>query len=100
MCAPFQLPLMIVLAAVLLASTVLASPHLIEHEFEHGSHPSNSHSSPLCAWLCAVGQAMDTSLSLIDPQLANAESLDSSHPSFRRNVPASHPFTRRPPSEA
>lgn len=91
---------MILLAGALLISLVLVSPHLIVHEFDHGNHHSNGHSNPLCAWLCAAGQAMVTSLSLTDPQLANAESLDSIHPSFRRNVLPSQPFTRGPPSEA
>lgn len=91
---------MILLAGALLISLVLVSPHLIVHEFDHGNHHSNGHSSPLCAWFCAAGQAMVPPLSLPDHQLANAESLDSIHPSFRRNVPPSHPFTRGPPSEA
>jgi hypothetical protein len=97
--APFRLPLMILLAAVLLTSIVLASPHLIVHEFDHGNHHSNSHSSPLCAWFCAAGQALDTSLSPIAAQLAESEVLDSNHQSPTRNVPPSHPFTRGPPSE-
>lgn len=91
---------MIVLAGVLFASVVLVSPHLIVHEFDHENHHSSSHSSPFCAWLCAAGQAMDSSLSLTDLQLANAESLDAIHPAFRRNVLLSHPFTRGPPVEA
>ena len=98
--AQFRLPLMIVLAGVLFASIVLVSPHLIVHEFEHGNHHSNSHSNSLCAWFCAAGQAMDTTLSLTGAQLAEAAVLDCNHPLPRRNVPPSHSFTRGPPSEA
>lgn len=97
--ARFRLPLMIVLAGMLLTSTVSASPHLIVHEFDHGNHHSNSHSSPLCAWFCAAGQTLNTSLSLTAAQLTAAAALDSNHPSPTRNVPPSHPFTRGPPSE-
>lgn len=98
--APFRLPLMIVLAGVLFASIVLVSPHLIVHEFEHGNHHSNSHSNSLCAWFCAAGQAMATSLSLTGAQLAEAAVLVCNHSPPTRNVPPSHPFTRGPPSEA
>ncbi|MBX3325023.1 MAG: hypothetical protein U0223_06130 [Nitrospira sp.] len=98
--AHFRLHLVIVLAGVLLTSIVLVGPHLIVHEFDHGNHHSNSHSSPLCAWFCAAGQAIDSALHLTDATLAAAEVLDSNHPSPRRNVPPSHPFTRGPPSEA
>ncbi len=96
----FRLPLIIVLAGVLLTSTVSASPHLIVHEFDHGNHHSNSHSSPLCAWFCAAGHAMDSAFHLTDTQPAGTEALDSFHPSPTRNVLPSHPFTRGPPSEA
>ncbi len=97
--AQFRLPLVIVLAGMLFASIVVVSPHLIVHEVDHGNHRSNSHSSPLCAWFCAVGQAMNTSLPLTAAQHAEEEALDSSHPSPRRNVPPTHLFTRGPPSE-
>ena len=98
--AHFRLPLVILLAGVLLTSTVLVSPHLVEHEFEHGNHHSNSHSSPLCAWFCSAGQAMETSLSLTDAHLACTDHQNSFLPSFRRNVPPARPFTRGPPLEA
>lgn len=98
--AHFRLPLMILLIGVLFTSILLVSPHLIVHEFEHGNHHSNSHSSPLCAWFCAAGQAMDSALPRTDAQSAGTEALDSNHSSPTRNVPPSHPFTRGPPSEA
>jgi len=98
--AQFRLPLMIVLVGVLFASSVLVSPHLIMHEFDHGNHHSNSHSSPLCAWFCAAGQAMDTSFSLTGAQHAEAAVLDCNHSPPRRIIPPSHSFTRGPPSEA
>ncbi len=96
--AQLRLPLTIVLAGLLFASLVLVSPHLIVHEFDHGNHHSNSHSSPLCAWFCAAGQAMDSALHLTDTQSAGTEALDSLHPSPTRNVLPSHLFTRGPPS--
>ena len=71
--AHFRLHLVIVLAGVLLTSIVLVGPHLIVHEFDHGNHHSNSHSSPLCAWFCAAGQAIDSALHLTDATLAAAE---------------------------
>ena len=99
--AHFRLHLVIVLAGVLLTSIVLVGPHLIVHEFDHGNHHSNSHSSPLCAWFCAAGQVMGTSLFFTDAQLAGTEDLNFFFlPAFRRNVLPSHPFTRGPPSEA
>lgn len=97
----FRLPLMILLIGVLFTSILLLSPHLIVHEFDHGNHHSNSHSSPLCAWFCAAGQVMGTSLFFTDAQLAGTEDLNFFFlPAFRRNVLPSHPFTRGPPSEA
>lgn len=89
---------MIVLAGVFFAP--ITGHQVIVHEIEHGNHQSNTHSSPVCAWLCAASQAIDTAAQLDAPCFTAQEVLHSSHSVPPLNVSRSRPFTRGPPSEA
>lgn len=96
---PYRLYLIIVLSGVLFIQTGLALPQVAAHEVEHGHHQSGTHSSPLCAWFCAAGQAIDTFPQHDAAYFRAEEAIDSNPPSPRRTPPPSQPFARGPPSK-
>ena len=95
----FTYHLVVALAWVFFVQTGLAFPQVVAHEFEHGHHQSRTHSSPLCAWFCAAGQAIDTFPQHDAAYFRAEEAIDSDPPSPRRTPPPSQLFARGPPSK-
>ncbi len=50
----------LLLLCVLLANGLTAAPS-VAHAAKHGSHESGTHSTGLCAWLCAAGHGVEAS---------------------------------------
>lgn len=48
------------LLCLVLANGLMAAPS-VAHAAKHGSHQAGTHSTGLCAWLCAAGQGIETS---------------------------------------
>lgn len=47
-------------ALCLLLLTGVAYPQTVAHAAHHAHHHATTHGTALCAWLCAAGQAVDT----------------------------------------
>lgn len=60
----------VAMAACLLLVSVLAAPATVAHELQHAHHKAPTHSSPLCSWLCGVGQGLGLDGSLYIPILS------------------------------
>ncbi len=50
----------VLLVLCLLAVGSFASAQSISHESHHAHHQKSTHSTVLCAWMCAAGQVLDT----------------------------------------
>jgi len=48
------------LVACLLTLTGLVYPQTVPHAAHHAHHQASDHTSPLCAWLCATGQGVES----------------------------------------
>ncbi len=59
--------LVLPLVACLLLVPILAAPSAVGHEVQHSHHKAATHSSPLCAWFCGVGQGYEVSDSVFAP---------------------------------
>jgi hypothetical protein len=52
--------LAIVLVLSLLVIGGVGSAQAVSHESHHAHHQKSTHSTVLCAWMCAAGQVLDT----------------------------------------
>ena len=50
----------VLLVLCLLVVGSVASAQSISHESHHAHHQKSTHSTVLCAWMCAAGQVLDT----------------------------------------
>ena len=48
------------LVCLVLVNGYMAAPS-VAHAAKHASHQAGTHSTGICAWLCAVGQGIETS---------------------------------------
>ena len=49
------------LLAIFLVLNSLAYPQILTHTFHHSHHTADTHSQPLCFWICSAGQMEETS---------------------------------------
>ena len=49
------------LLAIFLALNSLAYPQILTHTFHHSHHTADTHSTPLCFWVCSAGQMEEAS---------------------------------------
>ena len=47
--------------AIFLALNSLAYPQILTHTFHHSHHTADTHSTPLCFWVCSAGQMEEAS---------------------------------------
>ncbi len=86
----------LLLACLVLVNGAMAAPS-VGHAGHHGDHQAGTHSTGICAWLCAAGQDVEsTSVSLKSTlQLVERTVAVGSHPI---RIPVSfHYFFRGPP---
>ena len=57
--APARHILVWALAACVLLAIGLVYPQTVPHAVHHAHHTAATHTSALCAWLCAVGQSLE-----------------------------------------
>lgn len=53
------------LACLVLVNGLMAAPSVV-HAGHHEKHTAGSHTTGLCAWLCAAGQGIETSSSALE----------------------------------
>ena len=57
------------LLTVFLSLNSLAYPKLLTHTFHHSHHTAETHSQPLCFWVCSAGQMEETSTPFFLPMI-------------------------------
>lgn len=84
------------LACLVLVNGAMAAPS-VSHAQHHADHQAGTHSTGLCAWLCAAGQDLETTSVSLQSTLQLVEQTVVIHGNPIR-IPASSPhFFRGPP---
>ena len=50
------------LVCCLLMLSTVGFAETVSHTLHHAHHGANTHATPLCSWLCAAGQGLNTSI--------------------------------------
>jgi hypothetical protein len=60
------------LFCIVLVNGLMAAPS-VGHAEHHSDHQTTTHSSGVCAWFCAAGEAIGSALVQLNPQLQPSE---------------------------
>ncbi len=86
----------LMLVCLMLVNGAMAAPS-VSHAEHHAGHQAGTHSTGICAWLCAAGQDVESTSVSLDSTLKLVQQpvVGSSHPI---RIPVSfHYFFRGPP---
>ena len=96
----FKRSIAVGLTVCLLLLGGVASVQAVEHAGHHAHHQAATHTTFLCTWMCAAGQALETTAVLVQPKfvpLALADLAGAHEPASSILSAAS---TRGPPSSS
>src|SRR5512143_1262081 len=85
------------LLCLVLVNGFMAAPS-VAHAAKHGSHQAGTHTTGLCAWLCAAGQGIETSFVSLESTLRLVDRVLSFHVEQHACSFSSFTFLRGPPS--
>lgn len=85
------------LLVIVMVSGLMAAPS-VGHAEHHADHQPSTHSTGVCAWLCAGGVGIESSIVQFDSYLQLLESVSSSPPKTVFSVVSLPYFFRGPPS--
>jgi hypothetical protein len=96
---PWQRPASVwsLLVCLLFVNAFMAAPS-VGHAAHHANHEAGTHSSGLCAWLCAAGEGVETSSANVQPEFQLVD-----YAEYRRSDQCERPassliFLRGPPA--
>ncbi|CAE6732132.1 hypothetical protein NSPZN2_100411 [Nitrospira defluvii] len=95
---PSPILLTALLVGVLFAPMGLARPHLAAHTGDQSHHHAGTHSSLLCAWLCAAGYVVDAIPQRDRVQFMIRELVDSARLASSHARALARQFSRGPPT--
>lgn len=75
----------------------LAYPKVVAHDLQHAHHQASTHSTILCFWMCAAGQALDGIQFVLHIRFDPVIEDDSLSVQLPRSRPADIPASRGPP---
>lgn len=81
----------------LLCCAVLVNGFMVVPGVGHADHQATTHSTGICAWLCAAGQGIESASVGLSPQLQLIERTTVAASDTRRLSPAFHSRFRGPP---
>lgn len=84
------------LTCLVLVNGAMAAPS-VGHAEHHADHKAGTHSTGLCAWLCAAGQEVESTSILLESTLQLVEQTVVVHSNPIRVPVAFHYFFRGPP---
>lgn len=84
------------LTCLVLVNGAMAAPS-VGHAEHHADHKAGTHSTGLCAWLCAAGQEVESTSILLESTLQLVEQTVVVHTNPIRVPVAFHYFFRGPP---
>lgn len=82
---------------LVLVNWFMAAPS-VAHAAKHGSHQAGTHTTGLCAWLCAAGQGIETSSVSLESTLRLVYRVLCFHVDQYARVFSSLTFLRGPPA--
>jgi len=86
-----------ILIVCLLVLAGLVYPQVVPHEAHHAHHGAIDHSTALCAWLCAAGQALEGADVILESRLTPASMIPAVAAEVVRLVPLLSSLSRGPP---
>ncbi len=84
------------LICLVLVNGFMAAPS-VDHAAHHGSHEAGTHTTGLCAWLCAAGQAVESSSVILNSRHQLIGRIDLYHANSLQDVFSPLVFLRGPP---
>jgi hypothetical protein len=85
------------LLCLVLVNGFMAAPS-VAHAAHHATHKAGTHTTGLCAWLCAAGQGIETSSVSLESTLQLVDRVDFYHVDRPQHDRASCIFLRGPPA--
>lgn len=84
------------LLCLVLVNGSMAVPS-VAHAAKHATHKAGTHSTGLCAWLCAAGQGIESASVPFESKLQVLDSVELQHVDYIRCPSSSFVFPRGPP---
>ncbi len=94
---PIQRSLACLLVLCILVIGGVASAQSLSHDTQHSHHQKATHSTVLCSWMCAVGQAGEAATVLIPLAVVPQEFVELSSVDRLQTIFSSSFSTRGPP---
>lgn len=96
--SPRQRSVAVGLAVGLLLVTGLMSTRMAMHALHHAHHKASTHSTVVCAWMCAAGQVMETGAVQLPQQAGCQVFADDTAPAGPDDALPRFSASRGPPS--
>ena len=94
-----QRSLACLLILCILAISGIASAQSLRHDTQHSHHQKSTHSTVLCSWMCAAGQAGEAATVLIPLEIGPQEFAELPSVDRIQTTFASSLSTRAPPAQ-